>query len=189
MRVEEIEEMFPDTVVIRLRGMFYNAADKSAIVLSSVTSYQLKQTSPKSKLKCGFPSNALEKVTDLLRKEQIDFAIFEGNDLIDKESFGTKNTYVSWLAIHDFEKESAKELETQEERQTEKQEVIQIIVPYEFIAPDQTEAYVQLGKRMQSEISDKKRVVALSFQGSRREVSGLYVLSGIVVYEAGGNDD
>ena len=87
-------------VIIRLQGMFYNAYEDSARVLSLVTGYKIKQVSKTSKLKCGFPSNALEKNTDLLIENCINFRITDKDEVV-SEGYFENNQFNNCL--HDFD--------------------------------------------------------------------------------------
>lgn len=69
-------------VAVRLQGMFYNAYSDSAKVLSVVTGYKIKQNTATSQLKCGFPSNALEKVKELFQRENVSFMAFDKDHLV-----------------------------------------------------------------------------------------------------------
>ena len=87
-------------VIIRLQGMFYNAYEDSARVLSLVTGYKIKQVSKTSKLKCGFPSNALEKNTGLLIENCINFRITDKDEVV-SEGYFENNQFNNCL--HDFD--------------------------------------------------------------------------------------
>lgn len=87
-------------VIIRLQGMFYNAYEDSAKVLSLITGYKIKQVSKTSKLKCGFPSNALEKNTGLLIDNCINFRITDKDEVV-SEGYFENNQFSKCL--HDFD--------------------------------------------------------------------------------------
>ena len=65
---EKIAAIYQEIVIIRLRGMFYNAFEESAFALSVLTGYKVKRNSQTSMCKCGYPSTAFEKVLELLKK-------------------------------------------------------------------------------------------------------------------------
>ena len=73
---DQFAGQYPGSMVLQLTGKFYNAFDDSAKALSAVTGYKINETS-KGRAKCGFPSEALDKVTGLLKKSEISYTILE----------------------------------------------------------------------------------------------------------------
>lgn len=76
---DELEVKYPGTVILQLRGMFYNAFGDSAVVLSSVTGYKAKKLKS-GRFECGFPASALEKNIEILKSEDIGFRIFANGE-------------------------------------------------------------------------------------------------------------
>lgn len=87
LEYEKLVCLYKETIIIRLRGMFYNAFEESAYVLSVITGYKVKRTSLKAKSKCGYPSTAFGKVLEILKKEHINYVIYEGKEIVEKECF------------------------------------------------------------------------------------------------------
>lgn len=100
LEYEKLLTLYKETVVIRLRGMFYNAFEESAFVLSVITGYKIKKTSLTAMCKCGYPSTAFGKVLGLLKDGHINFVIYEGTKIIEKESF-EDNRYLKVLQEFD----------------------------------------------------------------------------------------
>ena len=78
-RCEELSEQYPDTVILQLRGGFYNAFDDSAVVLASVMGYKVKAMES-GRFKSGFPVNSMDKVAADLKLRHISFIILDGNN-------------------------------------------------------------------------------------------------------------
>ena len=79
LRFEELEKEKPETVILQLRGVFYNAFGKSALALSGVTEYQVKEET--GTYKCGFPLKVSDKVEQKLRESKISYAFYEKDGL------------------------------------------------------------------------------------------------------------
>lgn len=100
LEYDELVSLYKETIIIRLRGMFYNAFEESAFVLSVITGYKVKRTSSTAMSKCGYPSTAFEKVLALLKKEHINYVIYEGKAIVEKECF-KDNRFLS--VLHEFD--------------------------------------------------------------------------------------
>ena len=87
-----LAEKYPDTVIIQLIGGFYNTYGKSAIALSEVTGYKLKQTSKKT-YKCGFDFNSLNKVLEILDAEKIGYVVSESGKETYKKILDDNETF------------------------------------------------------------------------------------------------
>lgn len=85
-KCEDLAEKNPDTVILQLRGGFYNAFDESAVVLSAVMGYKLKPTGA-GRMKCGFPFGSADKVTDELKKHHINYMFFDNDDVSGESEF------------------------------------------------------------------------------------------------------
>lgn len=99
----ELEKQYPGNVILQLRGMFYNAFENSAIVLSAITGYKLKRMQSGT-LKCGFPANALEKNIELLKRKNISFKVYQN----EKEEFsytGNTDKFNELISKHSDKKE------------------------------------------------------------------------------------
>lgn len=84
---KELEELYPNTIILRLRGSFYDAYGNSALVLGEITGYKVKKQSDKAMFKAGFPSNALEKNLQVMRDSNISYIVFERDEKIFEEKF------------------------------------------------------------------------------------------------------
>lgn len=81
--LDELVREYPDTVIIRLAGGFYNAYDDSARVLSIVTGYKIKKATMKAMPKCGFPADdTLMKVTRLMDAERVNYVVFDKREKV-----------------------------------------------------------------------------------------------------------
>ena len=89
-----------EILIIRLQGMFYNAYDDSAKVLSVLTGYKVKQVSATSKLKCGFPSSALDKNVAMFNNSHISFCIMNKEKVV-AERYTLLNMYKDYLYSFD----------------------------------------------------------------------------------------
>lgn len=81
-----------ETVLIKLQGMFYNAYDDSAKVLHMVTGYKVKRGSDTSRLKCGFPTNALSKVVSQLTESSVSYRVTNKMEVV-SENKATGNRF------------------------------------------------------------------------------------------------
>ena len=88
-------------VLIKLRGMFYNAFSDSARVLSYVTGFKVKQTSETAQPKCGFPSGSLDKVAAILKDNDISFEIYNKDERVAFNDAGENNRYDEILFLFD----------------------------------------------------------------------------------------
>ncbi|MDD3417481.1 MAG: hypothetical protein PHY47_26400 [Lachnospiraceae bacterium] len=101
LEYEKILSIHKETVIVRLRGMFYNTFEESAFVLSLLTGYKVKKTSQNAMCKCGYPETAFDKVLDLLKKNHVNYVIYNGAEIIEKEIF-EDNHYGSFLKEFDM---------------------------------------------------------------------------------------
>ncbi len=67
----ELKNEYQDAIVLIKSGSFYLTYDEDAIILNFLFSYQISNT------KVGFPLKNIEKVTDILKKEEISYVIFD----------------------------------------------------------------------------------------------------------------
>lgn len=75
LSIGELQEKYPYTLILRLRGNFYQSFDDSAFALSAITGYKLRRRSKNSLYTCGFPCNALDKVMGLIQKAKINHIV------------------------------------------------------------------------------------------------------------------
>ena len=95
-RCEILSRQYPNTVILQLRGGFYNAYDDSALVLSEVMDYKLTQSSS-GKYKSGFPINALDKVIRQFKNFHIDTIVFDNDKIVDNIIFDD-NEFLNYLS-------------------------------------------------------------------------------------------
>lgn len=120
LEYKKLVSLYKETIIIRLRGMFYNAFEESALVLSVITGYKVKRTSSASMSKCGYPSTAFEKVLALLKREHINYVIYEGKEIVEKECF-KDNRFLNVLQKFDdsmIEIASGKQMENNQAKTT-----------------------------------------------------------------------
>ena len=75
------------SVVIRRTGGFYNVFDDDAIIVSYLTGYKI------SNGRCGFPLNSLNKVTNLLDDNTINYVVRENMEDVDSRNYRKLNKY------------------------------------------------------------------------------------------------
>ena len=80
--IGELQEKYPYTLILRLRGNFYQSFDDSAFALSVITGYKLRRRSKNSLYTCGFPCNALDKVMELIQKAKINHIVFDAQEIV-----------------------------------------------------------------------------------------------------------
>lgn len=112
---DELSEQSPGSIILQLRGMFYNAFEESAVVLSEVTGYKLKPMQSGT-LKCGFPANALEKNIELFKKKNISFKVYE-NGIEEYSYLGATDNFYNILNKHSFKKEEYHIMNIEKEKQ------------------------------------------------------------------------
>lgn len=74
-------------VVIRKNGGFYYVLDDDAIVVSYLTGYKVLGG------RCGFPLNSLDKVTNLLSDNHVNYTVRENMEDKDNKNFKKNNKY------------------------------------------------------------------------------------------------
>lgn len=80
-----------NSVVLRKSGGFYICFDDDAIIISCLCNYKINNG------RVGFPINAINKVTNLLENNSINYIIKENMKEVDKKTFGKKNKYKYYL--------------------------------------------------------------------------------------------
>ena len=103
-KFEKLSALYPDTVILQLRGKFYNAFGDSAYILSSVMDYKLKDEGKTPK--CGFPVESLDKVKDVFEKIRINLLICdsENEEFINYDD-NKYNNYLDYRDILEEEKQ------------------------------------------------------------------------------------
>ena len=94
-KYEDLEKEYPDTFILQLRGMFYNAFGDGARVLSYLMDYKLK-LHDSGLLKAGFPSDSLNKVCGVLKQNHINYVVLDNSKVVSK-CFFDDNQYASCL--------------------------------------------------------------------------------------------
>lgn len=89
---EQLADQYPGTLILQLRGKFYNAFDDSAKVLASIMGYKAKESTT-GRAKCGFPSDALNKVMGCLKTSRISYVILENGVPVDTWEGGEKDNF------------------------------------------------------------------------------------------------
>lgn len=78
-----LAEEYPGTVILQRQGKFYNAFDKSAIVLFDILNCKLNQTK-KCTYKCGFPADFLPQKLKKIKDAGVGYVVCEKDKVIDK---------------------------------------------------------------------------------------------------------
>ena len=86
LKYEKLADEYKDTVVVQLRGGFYNVFNESAFVIGILLDYKVKESSNKT-YKAGFPINALDKVVSICKREKVNFIAFDGNKIVCEHKF------------------------------------------------------------------------------------------------------
>lgn len=189
LSIGELQEKYPYTLILRLRGNFYQSFDDSAFALSAITGYKLRHRSKNSLYTCGFPCNALDKVMGLIQKAKINHIVFDAQEIVVHELYDD-NSFVSIVSTFDSVKDS--DIEAESVCNDEKDTISavssvkkQYVKFYECSGTDQTSAYIDLQNKIDLELSKGSSVAALSFQKNKEKKDALkrFVLSGIVIYE------
>lgn len=76
-----------NSVVIRRNGGFYYVFDDDAIIVSYLMNYKV------SNGRCGFPLNSLNKVTNVLEDNKVNYAIRENMKDINGKNYKKGNKY------------------------------------------------------------------------------------------------
>ena len=83
----EIKKKYPEHIVLLKSGRFYKTFDTDAVIINYLLNYNVIDN------KIGFPIESLFKVKNILKRNNVNYIIFEDNDLtvIDNEN---SNTYL-----------------------------------------------------------------------------------------------
>lgn len=80
---------YKDYIILIKSGSFYCSFDEDAVVLKKVFNYKINQL--KSGIKVGFPTSLIEKNTNILRKQKINYIIVEDKKVVKREKFKFNN--------------------------------------------------------------------------------------------------
>ena len=105
-KFEQLEEKYPAMIVLQLQGLFYIGYEKSAFALSTVTGYQVRCESNKSRNKCGFPSSVLNKVVNQLKQHKVSYVVIDGTQVVDIKDFDSENKFMEYVNL--FNKDTIK---------------------------------------------------------------------------------
>jgi hypothetical protein len=202
--LKDVRERYPNTLILRLQGMFYHAYGNSAFVLAAVTGYSVIITRGtlcdkqgvgcedcgKCTFSCGFPINTLSKVTDLLGERNINYVVFDGDTVAHSLDFNTTNRFLEFLgdgkSVIDVpakaDVKSGMKSEDKKAVLSESEQTMQVSEQMDFIGKNQTEAYLFLQQYVDAELIKGKRVVSMSFYGERQS-EHRFNLSGIIIFE------
>ena len=95
---DELAQEYKDTVLLRLRGKFYNAFDDSAKIIGELLGYKVRAKNGRCRV--GFPVESFEKVIDCLKRENVNTICFDGETKT-AEAFFENNQYQSILKDFD----------------------------------------------------------------------------------------
>ena len=181
-KFEELEERYPDSLVMQLRGKFYCAYDKCAVVLSDIFDYKLKSTDTSSR--CGFSIEAFDKVKDELDRLHINYVFVQNGKVLDEGKFKNNGFcdlyYGAEVCLADTNKE-----ENDRGSACGKPMITQRTSIINGSGVNFEDAMIDIKKNIEKSILDNGfRVVSFSFI-TRNDVSNSSIveLRGIVVYE------
>lgn len=85
---EKLAEEYPNTLILISRGLFFNAFNESAFVLSELMNYKVNKSSANT-YRAGFPYDSLEKIRNVCVAERVNFIAFNGKEevVIDEAAF------------------------------------------------------------------------------------------------------
>lgn len=92
----QLSEKYPNTIVLQVRGKFYNAFSDSAKILSEVFGYNLAETE-KGTLTTGFPIEGSENKFEYLKGQKISFVAVNKEEVVEQYDASTENRYQSLL--------------------------------------------------------------------------------------------
>ncbi|MBR2044720.1 MAG: hypothetical protein IJ958_01130 [Agathobacter sp.] len=192
---EKYAEKYKDTVVMQLRGTFYNAFNDSAFVLNVLLGYKVNESGSQT-YKAGFPIDALDKVVHICDENEVNYIAFDKGTIVAENTFSS-NRFVEFCTSFDMSAISKKE--TVEERAVqelergatipneEKQfstERKQIVSHVQGQGLDLGNAIMNLERNLQSIIDKGKEIVCFSFVEDKNAGQGdVSQVQGIVIYK------
>lgn len=96
-----MKEIHPDSILLFKQGTFYHAYGKDALILLYYFDYKIK-TVEKNVPTCGFPQNAINRVSAKLEREKINYITVDvknDNDIVNQEDFKNLNRFEEVLEI------------------------------------------------------------------------------------------
>lgn len=97
------EKIIPEnTVVLKEGGMFFNAYDEAAFVLSQLTNYKVVMVSEKAKPKCGFPTSKIDTVIEILDAAHVTYLVKRKDSELSTANSFDNNQYQN--ALNRFDK-------------------------------------------------------------------------------------
>ena len=91
LKSEELSVKYPETLVLQLRGSFYNAFGESAYALAAISGYKIVATT--NTVRCGYPVSSKDKVIKKLRENHINYALYDKEECVAHETF-EDNTFL-----------------------------------------------------------------------------------------------
>lgn len=108
---ENLKKKDKDTVYLFKNGIFYIALDNDARKLSNIFNFKLSNLND-SVIKCGFPSNSLNKYLNLFRMHNIPVEIIEDNTIYSLKEYSQSSNLqniISYIKKADIESFSISE--------------------------------------------------------------------------------
>lgn len=108
---ENLKKKDKDTVYLFKSGIFYIALDSDARKLSNIFNFKLSNLND-SVIKCGFPSNSLNKYLNLFRMHNIPVEIIEDNTIYSLKEYSQSSNLqniISYIKKADIENFSISE--------------------------------------------------------------------------------
>ena len=108
---ENLKKKDKDTVYLFKNGIFYIALDNDARKLSNIFNFKLSNLND-SVIKCGFPSNSLNKYLNLFRMHNIPVEIIEDNTIYSLKEYSKSSNLqniISYIKKADIESFSISE--------------------------------------------------------------------------------
>lgn len=102
----QLSEKYPNTIILQVRGTFYNAFSDSAKVLSAVFGYKLVENE-KGTYKSGFPIDGSESKFEYLKSQNISFLAMNKDEIVEQYDASIENQYERWIRKVKVESEPA----------------------------------------------------------------------------------
>ena len=80
---------YKEYIILIKSGSFYCGFDEDAIVLNKIFNYKVNQL--KKNLKVGFPVSLIEKNTNILKRQKINYIVVEDEKIVKREKFKFNN--------------------------------------------------------------------------------------------------
>lgn len=189
-KYERYAEKYKDTVVMQLRGNFYNAFNESAFVLNVLLGYKVNESSSQT-YKAGFPIDSLDKVVQICDENKVNYIAFDKDTIVAENTFSS-NRFIEFCTS--FDKTAIHKKETTEEEtvqpisetktMTSSIEKKQIVSHVQGQGLDLGNAIMNLERNLQSIIDKGKEIVCFSFVEDKNAGQGdISQVQGIVIYK------